>query len=79
MTVLASEHLPVTICETKNANELYKELLGTSILGVPLGQEDRLSSWPKLASQTYSVTGIGLKKSAADVVFSTAGILFNIY
>lgn len=74
LTVFASEDLPVTICNTSNAEEMYAEFLGTPLMGVPFGGEDRLKMWPKLESgEEITVIGDGDKVSCADVTLSSAG------
>jgi nitric oxide-associated protein 1 len=50
LIVYASPNLPITICGTADADEVYEEFLGTEVLGVPCGSEERLSIWPKLES-----------------------------
>ncbi|XP_071445477.1 nitric oxide-associated protein 1 [Hetaerina americana] len=73
MTVFASSKLPILVCSTANAEELYTSLLGTKLFGVPKGGQGRLKHWPPLASKDYDVVGIGWKESSADVLLSSAG------
>jgi nitric oxide-associated protein 1 len=57
LIVYASPNLPVTICGTEDADDLYEEFLGTEVLAVPFGGEERLDMWPKLEnSGTIVVT-----------------------
>ncbi|XP_043280140.1 nitric oxide-associated protein 1 [Venturia canescens] len=72
-TVFAAHALPVTICETDNADQLYKKLLETEILVVPTNDPERLKLFPPLESKTFKVEGTEMRKSAADVVLSSAG------
>lgn len=74
-TVFASDNLPITICPTSEANNLYKEFLGTELFQVPCGSEERLKKWPELcSSEEIHLTGIDWDTACADVVLSSAGI-----
>lgn len=46
--VYSSLALPILITYTKHADTIYKTFLGTELLGVPMGDTDRLSNWPNL-------------------------------
>lgn len=73
-TVFASEDLPITVCNTCDAEELYAEFLGTPLLGVPFGNEERLKVWPMLeGGEEITVVGEGDKSSCADITLSSAG------
>lgn len=48
INVFASDQLPIMIVETDAAEEIYADSLGTQILGVPMGDEERLACFPKL-------------------------------
>lgn len=64
-TVYASSELPIMIVKTNEADRVYSELLGTDFLCVPVGDEERLASWPGLASSDiFTFTGEGSKISA---------------
>lgn len=64
-TVYASSKLPIMIVRTEKADSIYKELLGTELMGVPVGDEERLARWPGLApSDVYTFKGEGSKRSA---------------
>lgn len=74
--VYASIKLPVTICNTEDADELYSNLLGSEVLGVPMTMdEDRLASWPKMEPiyDEIAIDGIDKHVSACDFVMSSAG------
>ncbi|KAK0089904.1 hypothetical protein PV326_004329 [Microctonus aethiopoides] len=73
ITVFASDPLPVTICHTKNATDIYNELLHTEALVVPKNSLERLKIWPKLDSKEFSMVGISEDESVADVILSSAG------
>lgn len=76
-TVFTSENLPITICETSNADEIYREFLGTEMFKVPVGNKERLSKWPALeAGDLITLKGQDWEVSCADVVLSNAGIYF---
>lgn len=73
--VFASLELPVSIIETKYADEFYEEFLGSEVLGVPMLESDeRLSIWPKLeASDEFTIVGQDKHVTACDILLSSAG------
>lgn len=72
-TVFCAESLPITICETKFAEDLYEKFVGTALLGVPIGTE-RLKLWPYLkASKEIKCTGVDHNFSCIDVLLSSSG------
>jgi nitric oxide-associated protein 1 len=75
VVVFSSIELPVTLIETKFANEFYEEFLGSEVLGVPiLENEERIQAWPRLeASEEFTVKGIDKHLTVCDVVLSSAG------
>ncbi|XP_078050974.1 nitric oxide-associated protein 1 [Augochlora pura] len=72
-TLFSSMELPITICYTEHADDVYEELLTTKAFVVPVNEPERLKRWPKLGSKEMKVTGINSKKSAADIVLSSIG------
>ncbi|XP_050436060.1 nitric oxide-associated protein 1 [Adelges cooleyi] len=74
-TVFSARTLPITVCHTSDADELYTTLLGSDLLAVPCGSNDRLSKWPGLHcyKKTIELRGINEKTSCADIVLSSAG------
>ncbi|KAJ9597758.1 hypothetical protein L9F63_011366 [Diploptera punctata] len=74
-TVFASELLPITVCNTDDAEELYKVLLGSKLLAVPCGEQARLSQWPALEPHpnTLELEGTNSRKSSGDIILSSAG------
>lgn len=73
-TVFRSNELPITVCYTETADEVYSNLLGTTLFKVPIDENDRLSKWPNLElAKTFSIAGVSWKQSAKDVVLSNAG------
>lgn len=58
-------------------DKLYNDFLGTNLFKVPINDGDRLSKWPGLElAKTFTITGVGWKRSSKDVVLSNAGKLF---
>ena len=76
LTVFASELLPLTVCKTDDADELYRELVGSKLMGVPCGGPTRLSHWPGLKAFPEDITleGIDRNESCGDIVLSSSGI-----
>lgn len=74
-TVFSAHTLPITICYTHDANELYENLLGSDLLAVPCGSLDRLKKWPGLQclEEPFKLVGVNEKTSCADIVLSSAG------
>lgn len=72
-TLFTSKNLPITICHTKDADEIYEELLTTEAFAVPTNDPERLKVWPKLEGKEVKVTGIDRNESTADVILSSIG------
>lgn len=73
-TVYASQHLPITICDTEAADEVYETFVGSEIMGVPFGDEERMTKWKGLdSSDVLQVTGDGNNLSSCDILLSSAG------
>ncbi|KAI4460796.1 nitric oxide-associated protein 1 [Holotrichia oblita] len=73
-TVFSSSSLPITICQTDVADELYNEFLGSKFLAVPAGNSERLRFWPGLkTSKEFTVKGVDKNYACADVVLSSSG------
>nr|XP_031827115.1 nitric oxide-associated protein 1 [Nomia melanderi] len=72
-TLFTSRNLPITICYTKDADEVYEELLTTKAFAVPINDPKRLEVWPKLEGKELKVTGIDRNESVADVILSSIG------
>lgn len=70
--------LPLSLVDYVDADEMYTELLGSPVLKVPFGNEERLKLWPGLIGKDIVVQGVGWKKSSVDIVLSSAGKLFSI-
>lgn len=53
LTVYTSSKLPILICKTDMASNIYKECLGSELLGVPIGNEERLKNWPSMENVDF--------------------------
>ncbi|XP_063610564.1 nitric oxide-associated protein 1-like [Penaeus indicus] len=73
LTVFASEHIPINIVETVEASAFYRQYLGSTLLGIPIGNEERLLHWPILKPKDMRSLGTGQRQSCADIVLSSAG------
>ncbi|KAL1132191.1 hypothetical protein AAG570_010148 [Ranatra chinensis] len=74
LTVFASNGLPITVCTTENAENVYNSLIGTQFMAVPQGGQARLEKWPHLRpGLPINVCGISWKESCLDIVLSSAG------
>lgn len=72
-TLFASKELPITICNTAYADQIYEQLLDSEAFVVPANDSERLKVWPKLESKELEVV-TGVKgESVADVVLSSIG------
>ncbi|XP_069938374.1 nitric oxide-associated protein 1 isoform X4 [Cherax quadricarinatus] len=72
-TVFRSQQLPITVVKTVEASEFYRNYLGSTLLGVPVGGNERLHHWPALAPKHMRTFSTDKEKSCADVVLSSAG------
>ncbi|RVE48440.1 hypothetical protein evm_006876 [Chilo suppressalis] len=72
-TVFCSESLPITVCKTEDADELYEKFLGTELFAVPTGGRERLKNWPGLGkgNEIFDFVGEGPKLCCGDVVLSS--------
>lgn len=72
--MFCSENLPITVCKTETAEEIYNSLLGSELFKVPTGQKARLKKWPALLpSKDLLVNGVDAKTACVDVVLSSSG------
>lgn len=55
LSVFASAKLPVLIVKTDEADNIYEDCIGTEIMGVPLGDEERLKKFPSLEKPDQSI------------------------
>lgn len=72
-TVFASRYLPVNIVFTEQAAKFYDLYLGTEMLSVPMGGEERLKHWPRLLPKEITLQSHSWEESCADIVLSSAG------
>lgn len=73
VTVFASKQLPVHVVDTPDADDFYRDNLGGSLLGVPLGPPNRIADFPALRGKDLEFEGTGWDASCGDVVLSSAG------
>lgn len=73
LTTFSSGRLPLTLIGNQDADQLYSELIGSSLLAVPCGSPHRLEQWPGLSSKLLTIKGVGWQTSAVDIVLSSAG------
>ncbi|KAL1465035.1 hypothetical protein WDU94_004631 [Cyamophila willieti] len=74
LAVMASNKLPITVCYTQYAEEVYNSLLGTKAFLVPCGSSERLKHWPALEGREISLVAQEEPNSiSADLVLSSAG------
>ena len=72
-TLFTSKELPITMCYTADADDLYGRLINTEAFVVPANDPERLKVWPRLESKEVTVTGVDKNESVADVVLSSIG------
>ncbi|XP_059826094.1 nitric oxide-associated protein 1 [Hypanus sabinus] len=72
-SVVASNKIPVHITSLEKADAIYKKHAGSVLLGVPIGDEERMKNFPPLVSQDIELDGIGTLEAVADIKFSSAG------
>ena len=84
VTVFASDYLPVHIVDLEQASRFYDFYLRTDMLGVPVGHEKRIESWPSLISKDFHIKNdrkhehadfVSEVQSICDIVLSSAGWL----
>ncbi|XP_064113188.1 nitric oxide-associated protein 1-like isoform X2 [Macrobrachium nipponense] len=73
ITVFSAPKIPITIVKTVYASLFYSKYLGTPVLGVPVGGEERLQHWPTLAPHDLKMMSNNSQECCGDVVLSSAG------
>lgn len=74
LAVFVSKDLPITICFTSDAQEVYDKLLGSDYFTVPSPEPERLQKWPGLKSKPeIKFSGIGKMVCCGDIVLSSSG------
>uniref|UniRef100_A0A8C5H716 Nitric oxide associated 1 n=2 Tax=Gouania willdenowi TaxID=441366 RepID=A0A8C5H716_GOUWI len=72
-SVMASNRLPVHVTSLEKADAIYEKHRGGALLGVPLGGEERMKSFPVLVPQEVKVEGRGYLEAATDITLTSAG------
>uniref|UniRef100_A0A0K8T9Y4 G domain-containing protein n=1 Tax=Lygus hesperus TaxID=30085 RepID=A0A0K8T9Y4_LYGHE len=73
-TVFVSRELPITICFTEDAQEVYETLLESDKFVVPHSDAQRLKKWPSLKfKDEYKFSGVSRYQCCGDVVLSSCG------
>ncbi|XP_010864807.2 nitric oxide-associated protein 1 [Esox lucius] len=72
-TVIASNRVPVHITSLEKADRTYQKHAGQTLLGVPMGGEERMKEFPPLICQDFELEGQGYTKASADIKMSSAG------
>lgn len=76
LIVYASIQLPISLCNTVDADEFYSSFLGSDLLKVPIDlSEERLMNWPALEAPytEIAVEGVDKQVTVCDFVMSSAG------
>lgn len=73
LSVIASSKVPVHITSLDRADNIYLKHAGQTLLGVPIGGEERMKDFPPLISQEFELKGQGYIKAIADIKISSAG------
>ncbi|KAF6204698.1 hypothetical protein GE061_018859 [Apolygus lucorum] len=73
-TVFVSRELPITICFTNDAEEVYETLLESDKFVVPYNDAQRLEKWPSLKhKEEFKFSGLSKYKCCGDIVLSSCG------
>lgn len=72
-SVVASNLLPVHITPLEKADTIYENHAGKTLLGVPMGGEERMKEFPPLVPEEITLQGISTQKAVADIKLSSAG------
>lgn len=83
ITIFASRYLPVHVIATKKSDQFYNTFLGSSYLGVPFGDEERMKGWPKKLETNndseFLIRGSEYHDGSSDIVFGSIGwALINV-
>ncbi|XP_059157083.1 nitric oxide-associated protein 1-like [Physella acuta] len=73
LTVHCGPKIPIHVIPTTEADEFYAKNVGTHILGLPIGNKDRLLKLPSLVGNEFSVNGVKDKLAVADIQLSSLG------
>lgn len=72
-SVVVSNQLPVHITTLEKADHIYQKHAGNVLLGVPMGGEERMKSFPPLVPQDFTLKGLGFDQAMADIKMSSLG------
>uniref|UniRef100_A0A1A8II44 Nitric oxide associated 1 n=1 Tax=Nothobranchius kuhntae TaxID=321403 RepID=A0A1A8II44_NOTKU len=72
-SVLTSSQVPVHVTSLEKADGIYEKHAGRALLGVPVGDSERMESFPSLVPQDVCLEGRGYLEAAADITLSSAG------
>ncbi|KAJ1218764.1 hypothetical protein NDU88_006340 [Pleurodeles waltl] len=72
-SVVASNLLPVHITHLEKADAIYENHAGKTLLGVPMGGEERMKDFPPLVPEEIVLQGISTQEAVADIKLSSAG------
>lgn len=74
-TICVSKYLPIHVVPTRKADKFYYTFLGSTYLGVPVGDHQRLRSWPQLKSsqKNFVIKGRNWNQGSSDIVLSSLG------
>ncbi|KAK7110305.1 hypothetical protein V1264_014200 [Littorina saxatilis] len=73
LTAHVAQPVKLHVKDKEEADEFYCDNLGTSTLGVPLGDAERLSKIPSLVGREFQITGVDWDTAAADIQLSSIG------
>ncbi|KAJ8262559.1 hypothetical protein GJAV_G00167790 [Gymnothorax javanicus] len=72
-SVIASNLLPVHVTSLDKADAIYEKHAGKTLLGVPIGGEERMRTFPPLVPQDLELKGHGYPQATADIKISSMG------
>lgn len=72
-TVHIPHRLPVHIIRSEGADDFYSQHLGTSLLGLPLGDRERINRLPSLVGREFHIKTFEALKASADLQLSSLG------
>lgn len=67
LAVYASDKLPILIANTEKADEVYRNCLGSELLCVPRGDDERLQKWPSLVRSDNKISVSGYESENKSV------------
>lgn len=73
LTVHTAHTVPLHVKDYNEADEFYRQAFGTNVLGIPLGDNERLAKIPSLIGKEFHITGTEVYKAAADIQLSSLG------